>query len=160
MFTFAGVQDTKKEFTLLEAGNYEAIITDAEVKETSNGVKFIEIVLSIPSEKRKLWKKMFPNKETGEPTAYMSKQLSKLCQLAEVPVGTQFATFEEMLVLFVGVAVQVKVEKKFDSYRNAEVNEVAFFNTPVNPAVYEPEAPELVEETSFETTDFGDDLPF
>ena len=123
-----------QSFSPLEAGRYEVIITDSELKDTKAGTgQYLQFTFEVVGEKstgRKLWSRLNlanPNK-TAEEIAH--RELAAICQATKVEYPPEDSENLHNIVLFVDVVqeknpVNDSMTNRIKGYAPAELFEPA-----------------------------------
>lgn len=123
---------TNYQRPLLEDGTYEVQIMEAEFGKADTGSEYIELTIKVREDVEQeggghtLYERMWKNNSTGE---YNQKRLNNLCKSAGIPEGTEFADEQDFCQYITGKIVKINLVKKFDDYRNEDINSIVFYQS-------------------------------
>jgi len=97
---------------LVPQGNYEAIITNAEIKETKNGKRKVGLMLTIRNDIQQncqnrvlfidIWRKREPTPADEQVDGFNFAQLMAVSRAVQIPTGQTFETLEQFLQALCG----------------------------------------------------------
>lgn len=147
---------------LLAQGEYEASIEKIEQKVTPNGKRKLSIWFRLRSDVEQEGKNhvVFDDiwAERDNPEYYNRKRLNQLIGTQHPEDGKTFAGIEDVIDFLTGSNVRLKIVRKMDDYRGAEVNEVSFYMATKSPAQTIGSADKPAVGGKLDLTD--DDVPF
>lgn len=109
----------------MPAGNYEVLINKCELDHTKGGKEYVRIDLVVRDDVIQkyqnafIFEKAWKGTQTGEYNMKQFNTMAKACNLGD---GQEFATFEDMLAVFVGKPVKVRTEyEEYNGNQNLRV---------------------------------------
>lgn len=115
------------DYEVVAEGEYECVISDAEIKESSSGNPMLKLTITIrgdvkqPHRKQKLWDYLVAT----EKAMFKFQQVGKAIQL---PNGKDFRTLEDFRLAILYKAVRVKVVQEQNEYNGKTTTQARIKN--------------------------------
>ena len=143
----AGYNYTDAEDKVFEAGEYEAVLINADVRTTNSGKQYLNLCFKIDG--GNVYTKVF--EEANEPGTFNKKRIGQL--LGALKVLDEIPNNFELIKAVKNKRCIVNITKEYSDYKQAEENNIKFFKSS---NINEP----VVQETPKLDNVSDDDLPF
>jgi hypothetical protein len=122
------------DYGLVEPGEYEAIIENIAVATVpTTGTEKLAITFKIRNDIEQGFKNrlVFEDiwKEKENPAFFNRKRLNNIMGTQEIKDGQQFASIDDIVTFLKGGKLIIVVKKEMDTYRNKEVNRIAYYRS-------------------------------
>lgn len=118
-----GYNSSDAEVKLLEAGEYEAVILNADVRTTSTRKQYLNICFNIPSENENVYTKIF--RDAASPSDFNKKRVGAL--LKALKIKRDIADDFDLIQTIKNKKCIVNLTKEYNDFTGNEENNVKFF---------------------------------
>lgn len=118
-----GYNSSDAEVKLLEAGEYEAVILNADVRTTSTRKQYLNICFNIPSENENVYTKIF--RDAASPSDFNKKRVGSL--LKSLKIKRDIADDFDLIQTIKNKKCIVNLTKEYNDFTGNEENNVKYF---------------------------------
>lgn len=118
-----GYNSSDADKKVLNAGEYEAVIINADTRTTSGGKQYLNICLTISSENENVYTKIF--RDAASPNEFNKKRVGSL--LKALKIKRDIADDFDLIQTIKNKKCIVNLTKEYNDYSGTEENNVKFF---------------------------------
>jgi hypothetical protein len=118
-----GYNSSDAEKKVLNAGEYEAVIINADARTTTTGKQYLNICLTISSENENVYTKIF--RDAASPNEFNKKRVGAL--LKALKIKRDIADDFDLIQTIKNKKCIVNLTKEYNDYSGTEENNVKFF---------------------------------
>lgn len=118
-----GYNANDSEKKLLNAGNYEALIINADIRTTSTGKEFLNVCFNVPSENENVYTKIF--RDAATPSEFNKKRVGQLLKALKITrdVNSDF----DLIQVIKDKRCVINVTKEYNDFFQNEENNIKLF---------------------------------
>lgn len=150
-----GYNASDSEKKLLNAGEYQAIIINADIRTTTTGKQYLNICLNVPSENENVYAKIF--RDAADQTCFNKRRVGQLLKALKITRDIQ--NDFDLTQTIKDKRCVINLTKEYNDFTGNEENNVKFFKESdlQQPDNSQPQ----VEQPQVNVVDISDDdLPF
>lgn len=148
-----GYNASDSEKKLLNAGEYEAIIINADIRTTTTGKQYLNICFNVPSENENVYAKIF--RDAADKTCFNKRRVGQLLKALKITRDIQ--NDFDLTQTIKDKRCIINLTKEYNDFTGNEENNIKFFKES-DLQIADTSQPQVQTNTTVDIND--DDLPF